>query len=279
MEVNKSNSNDYSKVDTEILNKKSEVFMDEVFSKFVGKDKQTFRIKRISIVNFSSLIKDKVKDTFKNFIDFANIDKYTIYNFDSIFTNKEIRIFNILVGFASLERFNLDPVMISNLANPSDFEFYWGQWNSYGKKEGFGMKIFLNGNFYFGTFKDDEMHGLGLYVFADKGENEENKQISKEKFKDNVYYSKQFFDLEKRRIDRSKKNDDFANNFKIQLQKFRENLKDNNLNYFLYLGEFVSNKFHGIGDIYHYKTGKFSGKFDSNKIIKKRTKLLHKIVR
>ena len=166
--------------------------------------------------------------------------------------------------FDKLERIKLDPLMISNLSDPSNFEFYWGKLNFLGKKEGFGIKIFLNGNFYFGTFKNDKMHGLGIYVFADKGENEENKKISLTKFINDFQYSKQFFDYQEKII--SKNNNNFDENFKIQLKKFNENLNDKKLNYFLYTGEFVENEFHGTGDIYHCTNKKFSGKLCSNKI-------------
>ena len=74
--------------------------------------------------------------------------------------------------------------MITNLSDPLDTEFYWGEWNSFGKKEGFGIQLSSNGNFYFGTFKDDKMDGLGLYIFADK-EIIEEKVSKKKNFKIN----------------------------------------------------------------------------------------------
>ena len=47
--------------------------------------------------------------------------------------------------------------MITNSLDNSDIEFYWGEWNSHGKKEGFGIRLSSNGNFYFGTFKNGEL--------------------------------------------------------------------------------------------------------------------------
>ena len=178
---------------------------------------------------------------------------------------KEIEIFNIPYQ-KNQEKIILDPVMFSDSSNPYDMEFYWGGWNTLGKKEGFGIKIFLNGNFYFGTFKDDLMHGLGLYIFADKGENKENKIISVDKFMDDVYYSKQFFDTEKRRTGKCK-NKDFDKNFNKQFKKFIENKNENKLDYFTYFGEFVCNKFEGFGGL-NYGNIKFLGKFNNNKNIK-----------
>ena len=124
-----------------------------------------------------------------------------------------------------LKRIHLDPVMITNFSDYSDLEYYWGDWNSYGKKEGFGISLSLEGNFYFGTFKNDEMHGLGIYAFADKGENQENKKISKKRFLGNFFYSKQFFDIEKRKNDRTKIVKDY--DIKILLKKFNDNYKNN----------------------------------------------------
>ena len=170
----------------------------------------------------------------------------------------------ILPKFETLERNKLDPVMITNLSDPLDTEFYWGEWNSFGKKEGFGIQLSSNGNFYFGTFKDDKMDGLGLYIFADKEIIEE--EVSKKKnFKINYYYSKKFSDLEK--IIRKKYIKKNYIDKKDPLKKFINIYLDEKINYFTYIGEFEKNKFHGLGDISHPTAGSFSGKFNSNKMI------------
>jgi hypothetical protein len=82
---------------------------------------------------------------------------------------------------------------IKNFLDYPDLEFYWGEWNSCGKKEGFGIRLTSNGDFYFGTFKNDKMEGLGLYAFVDRT-NEINLIDVKNKemiFKIRSFYSKE----------------------------------------------------------------------------------------
>ena len=253
-----------------LIKEKNQNFAYEIFPLIEKENKNKYNkiIRRITDFNFTSLIKDKVIEKIKHFINIENFEDYGIHNFDSIFKNKKIQN---LSKFENLERIKLDPVMITNLSDNSDIEFYWGEWNSLGKKEGFGIKLSSYGNFYFGTFKDDKMDGLGIYAFADKGENEEN--ISKEiNFKKNYFYIKQFSDLEKRSKNRKINNNDKGKGNNLDkdnpLKNFIRNYFDNKINYFLFIGEFDKNKFHGIGDIFHstIEGYRFSGKFSSNKI-------------
>jgi hypothetical protein len=123
------------------------------------------------------------------------------------------------------------------------------------------------------------MEGVGLFAFADLCIYEEDISLDKN-FRINYYYSKQHFDLEKRykKINSNKNNIKINCNRdkdkeKIQDDSYKEFIKkflDNDINYYLYLGEFKENKFHGIGEIYHNVYKKFEGKFNSNKIVEKK---------
>ena len=258
------------KTKIELVYEKSEVFLSEIFPKFKEEDKNKTKIRRIRDINFTSLIKEKIKESFKPFLDIDLIDKYNLYNFAIIFENQEFNALEILPKFETLERNKLDPVMITNLSDPLDTEFYWGEWNSFGKKEGFGIQLSSNCNFYFGTFKDDKMDGLGLYIFADKEEIKE--EVSKKQnFKINSYFSKQFSELEKRNRKKYVKYNDTDKY--DPLKKFIKNFWDKKMNYFSYIGEFEKNKFQGSGAIYHRTDGNFSGKFNSNKMIDGKFKL------
>ena len=76
-------------------------------------------------------------------------------------------------------------------------EFYWGEWNKLGQIENFGIKISTNGNFYIGTFKENKMDGMGIYLFADKSRNIfDQKKLTKESYlKNMVKYNKDIADL------------------------------------------------------------------------------------
>ena len=127
----------------------------------------TTKFSSISKINFKNIIRNKIKETLNGIISFENLGEYTLDNYhDLLLDVKNIDRKEVFSQFQNF-RFKLEPLMITNLANPSDIEFYWGEWNYSGKKEGFGIKIFSNGNFYFGSFKDNKMHGLGLYTYAD----------------------------------------------------------------------------------------------------------------
>jgi hypothetical protein len=185
------------KINQNLIRENTENLLIDIFPKSKEEVKNKSIIRRISDFNFTSLIKDEIRNSIKPFLDFNIIEKYNIYNFAVIFNDSDFNALEILSKFNNLERMKLDPVMITNSLDNSDIEFYWGEWNSYGKKEGFGIRLSSNGNFYFGIFKNDKMEGLGLFAFADKETYEEKIPINKNS-RINYYYSKQYFDLEKR---------------------------------------------------------------------------------
>ena len=110
--------------------------------------------------------------------------------------------------------------MITNSLDNSDIEFYWGEWNSHGKKEGFGIRLSSNGNFYFGTFKNDKMEGLGLYAFADKTNEINLSDIKNEKI---IFIARTLFSKE----NNSSKNSGNSGSSKIEFYKsFTSNNKN-----------------------------------------------------
>ena len=229
---------------------------------------QTPQMKFSSICKntFKNIIRNKIKEVLNGMISFDNLERYTFGNYHELLLDttqiSEKEVFSQFKSF----RFKLEPLMITNLSNPSDIEFYWGEWNSAGKKEGFGIKIFSNGNFYFGTFKDNKMHGLGLYAYADKSSQINLFEIKNKEnlFKIKSSFSKNYSDLE-------------VNNFEGGAiptttideelkQCFVKNLTEQN-EYFLYIGQFSKNKFEGFGEIYDKIQSNYCGRFKANKLV------------
>ena len=218
----------------------------------------------ISKQNFKNIIHNKIRETLKGVISFDNLDGYTIDNYhDLLLDIKNINKNEVFSQFQNF-RIKLEPLMITNLANPSDLEFYWGEWNYSGKKDGFGIKIFSNGNFYFGTFKNNKMHGLGLYAYADNSARINCFDIKKREnlFLIKSYFSKNFSDLE---ADSAEENTLMPTSD----EKLRELLVETfneKKDYFLYIGQFSENKFEGFGDVYDKAQNHYWGKFKSNKL-------------
>ena len=233
--------------------------------KFMMKLLNSSKIFRVTTSNFISLINEKIKELISGIVNLKKFKNYKFENFRDFFALK-INLSKFEEYFKYF-RFTLDPVMVIN--SPFSFwrEYYWGEWNSLGQIEGFGMKIYSNGNFFIGTFKNNKMDGIGAYVFANKIEKIEKNFYScnEDYIKNIVKYNKDYADLKLyETVDRSA-------NYKYSL--FREkktfyklNFEVNNREYFYYQGEFKNDKFHGFGDIYFRNINLFSGKFDNNKI-------------
>lgn len=293
------NMKNASELRNRILKELRDLYLEEIFPQ-TKKQKYLTKINLISPINFQSLIKKKVKEILKiveirDFcLDMDNLEIFNIFNFGVIFNQDKIDIYKSLKIFINSKRIKLGPLCIKNENNIFDMEYYWGDWNKEGKKEGFGIKIFQNGNFYFGTFQDDEMQGIGLLCFADQrtdkylnffGDEElrENDCFSsslnseslnqKERLKFDAFYSKQYMDLNSsrkrtQRINYEMNIEEFDYELIDQKQNqiFVRNLKEENLDYFVYLGNFQKGKFFGEGEIYHKTKGRFEGKFVNNKM-------------
>ena len=75
-----------------ILNEKIEVYIEEIFPKVEGEETKKTKIKRVSTFNFTSLIKEKVKEELETFIDFDVIENYNINNFAIVFKNEHLNV-------------------------------------------------------------------------------------------------------------------------------------------------------------------------------------------
>lgn len=202
-------------------------------------------IVRIGEINFQSLINKNIKKISKEIIEIDNLKHYNFDNYMETFSNLN---FNEKKMFENLKKktIPLHPIAICNENNPVDKEFYWGSWDPKGKKEGFGIQIFSSSAFYFGTFKANKMHGIGIYLFKNKRkELSLNLEDKKSEFKLNFSYSKSF-----------KK---FDNNF-------LQNMNNEENEYFLYIGEFEENNFHGYGELFQMDDNYFVGEFKNNMI-------------
>ena len=236
-----------------------------VLTKNLDISNKRINITRISKINFQSLIKEKVKNLVCELIKIDSMDDYNFYNFDESFENVNCDKKKVLRNLQN-SRIKLDPVMISDPSNNKNLEFYWGEWDLSGNMEGFGIKISSNGNFYFGTFKNNKMHGIGIYVFADKREKNlifSNRHSKKMDFKKNIYQSKHDADNDIDKI-RNKSSEKSVNKNKMDF--FCENFEGKEREYYVYIGEFEKNNFEGNGQIYFKNTESFTGSFESNRL-------------
>lgn len=273
-------------INLSLLNGHEEIFLKEIFLNLsnplnlnMKKNQNQIhsKIKRISPFNFRSLIKKEISEVLKLFIDLENLQIYSIFNFVENLSQKNLEYFQILKNFEKMERIKFEPVMLRNLFDPSSIEFYWGEFNSLGKKEGFGINLSSNGNFYFGSYYNNKMDGLGLFAFAKKKAKKDNS----ENF--SFYFSKQFYDINKRNVEnkikKNKKSLNDINNKDLNEYEFDFDEKESfrifaldyfkkDVDYFFYIGEFRENKFEGKGCILDNKENSLIfGDFMFNKII------------
>mgnify|MGYP000910921760 CR=1 FL=1 len=140
---------------------------------------------RIRQNNFQSLINNKIKNILKEIIKIDSLDYYTIENFLETFDNQNFDHSKIHNNMKK-KRIRMYPVSITNKGDSNEMNFYWGEWDLNGNMEGFGIKIFSNGGFYFGTFKKNKMDGIGIYVFPNKGNDFSTMKFIEKEDKDNI---------------------------------------------------------------------------------------------
>lgn len=251
-----------------IKRQKNILILNEIRS--INQNKNFYQLKTS---DFLECIREKIFEITKGIISYENLDSYNLRNFYSFLLDAEkIKKEEIFSQFSDKKfRFKLDPLMITKSTSLYIKQFYYGEWNSLGKKEGFGIKIFSNGNFYFGTFKNDKMHGLGLFIFEDKAISNSNFHFCfynrKNIFNIRTQVSKEFSDLEIRKFE-----EDIGTLFTLpeNIKSLMENYLEKDYkprnNYFIYVGQFSENLFEGFGEIYDNEMNKYRGGFTKNSI-------------
>jgi len=224
-----------------------------LLNRIVKKNKDIIEISRIREINFQSLINNKMKKILKELILIESLHIYKIENFMESFDNLNYNHSKIYNNFKK-HVIPMFPLSVKNINNPLEIDFYWGNWDPSGNHEGFGIKLFSYGGFYFGTFKKNKMNGVGIYLFPDKS-NEihiPTSQKKEDQFKMKLAYSKNSY------LNESINDDSFSF---YEEKNFIKNKNDEKINYFLYIGEFEENKLDGFGDLYRKNGDSFSGQF------------------
>lgn len=166
---------------------------------------------------------------------------------DSTFANKNLSEFILNAEFKYNEEISysdnkldinikLNPVEIVANKNSKDNirEYYHGCWNSQREKSGFGILITSLNDFYFGTFRSDKLHGLGIFikksekgfkVVSDKIKNPGD-EVEKEFFQKSQAYS--LLHSNNNNIDINS-NDKNNNNFITSIKSHNNNI--NNINH------------------------------------------------
>jgi hypothetical protein len=117
------NPSQSEKVNTDLVKEKMENLLIDIFPKSKEEDKNQTKIRRISVINFTSLIKEKIRKAIEPFLDFNIIDKYNLFNFRIILKDFKFDDLINLSKLSNLERIKLDPVMISKTLDHSDIEY------------------------------------------------------------------------------------------------------------------------------------------------------------
>lgn len=262
------------------------------FKDLCQKEKFRKKFSFIKVEKFQSLINKNIRNILVEIIRLDSLQEYSINNFHDFMLDPNYKISEIIGNFRS-KRIKLEPLKIESTLNPKYSSYYYGEWSSSYKMEGFGIKIFSNGNFYMGTFKNNKMDGLGFFVFANKYKNKEKIKernlTIEESYKIDIFLSKENFDFENNEISStdlfylnhfySKKNkhskefeeknseeNSTKNSEGKNFEQKNKNYDNNDNEFYSYIGEFNKEKFQGYGEIYFNKRHYFQGLFESNKI-------------
>jgi len=224
---------------------------ENLLAKSIKYKNQTAQLIRIREGNFYSLINKKIKKLLRDLINIDSLDYYSIDNFFVTFDNLKFDHSKISKNMKK-NRIKMHPVSIIKKSDSSILDFYWGEWDPKGKMEGFGIKIFSNGGFYFGTFKKNKMDGIGIYFFPERSKDLLLLDLldKKNQFKFKVSCSINYI---------------FQNTFSSQ-KDFITNLNNIKIDYYIYIGEFEEDKLQGYGQIYQGNNDRFYGKFNANEI-------------
>jgi len=204
---------------------------------------------RIRQNNFQSLINKKIRNLLKEIIKIDSLDYYNIDNFLETFDNLNFDHSKIHNNMKK-KRIKMYPVSITNKGDSNEMNFYWGEWDLNGNMEGFGIKIFSNGGFYFGTFKKNKMDGIGIYLFPNKG---------------NDFSTMKFIEKEDQfdfQLSRSI-NYTFIDKF-YSKNEFIKCLLNEEKKFYIYIGEFKENNLQGYGQLFQNNKDYYLGEFYAN---------------
>ena len=126
------------------------------------------KISQIFRSNFLYYINNDIKNILTDKIGITSLETINLFyimdNFKNIPSDK---IFNDL----KIYKVHLEPIQ---LISKNFSEFYWGEWNLNYKKHGFGILVTSKEDFYLGTFKDNNIDGVGLLIINNKNIPTEN---------------------------------------------------------------------------------------------------------
>jgi hypothetical protein len=169
------------------------------------------------------LIDSKRKISFEEFIlKFQNFPKEKIMekinnsNIDSNSNSNSIRL-------------KINPI-IRSLSDSTDInESYWGEWNLFYQKHGFGLKIVSKDKFYLGTFIKDEIEGFGILVYNIK-ENFEKNNKNNNLNNNNFNYNKINSNLNYNIFNNNNKEDiyNIINNINNKVNSINNSFSENN---------------------------------------------------
>lgn len=221
----------------------------EFLFNIIVNNQHDIKFSRIWINNFQSMFNNKAKLILSEKIE--SLDYKSFEKFKTILENPnydEQKIF----GDMKKARLPLYPIAMRSVSDYYKLDFYWGEWDRYGNQEGFGIKIFSNGAFYFGTFKQNKMDGVGIFLFPDKSDDYANFSFKKreDQFKFDLSHSLNFI---------------ICNKFNSK-DDYIKNLRNEDVNFYQYIGEFTKDKLDGYGELTYKTKDRYTGEFYLNEI-------------
>lgn len=281
------------------------ILIQKLFRKFISKKKlkalflSKFQIhsKKNNVLMHEilpeKLFRIRFNDKIKEILNYLNINLILKGNkifdieefFSTLFSEKSIKNLHL----RNL-RLKLNPIIrfISNEHN----ETYWGEWNMSFQKHGYGLKIVGKDIFYLGSFKNDEINGLGILIYNIKNKNEiinydnkinNNNANNNSKNIDSIYdqfvqINSSDSELDKNRFfsyrlcnsndSKSKREREIHSSNRMKNSSFEDssfNIGEFNLDCSIYIGEFKNGFCQGKGELFLPNGEYYEGEFKKNK--------------